>query len=79
MATQNLDENTEKKWFESLIKAINKMIDLKKEGKWCKKPIFELVFYIGQKGIEFTREERKVIGPLIKEIIPFQKFPSSFT
>jgi hypothetical protein len=40
MATQNLDENTEKKWFESLIKAINKMIDLKKEDKWCTKTNF---------------------------------------
>jgi hypothetical protein len=32
MAIINLDENTTKKWFESLIKAINKVIDLKKEN-----------------------------------------------
>ncbi len=32
---------------------------------------FLLVFYIGQKRIEFAEEERKVIGPLIKEIIWF--------
>lgn len=29
------------------------------------------MFYIEKKGIEFTEEERKVIGPLIKEIIRF--------
>ncbi len=49
------------------------MIELKKENNpsretknYLAEQVFELVFYIGKKGIEFTEEERKVIGPLIK-------------
>jgi hypothetical protein len=54
------------------------VIDLEKENNptrgtknYLAEQVFELVFYIGKKGIEFTEEERKVIGPLIKEIIRF--------
>jgi hypothetical protein len=57
---------------------INKVIDLEKENNptrgtknYLAEQVFELVFYIGKKGIEFTEEERKVIGPLIKVIIRF--------
>jgi hypothetical protein len=79
MVIINLDEIVKNNsWFESLIKAINKVIDLKNENNpsretknYLAEQVFELVFYIGKKGIEFTEEERKVIGPLIKEIIRF--------
>jgi hypothetical protein len=79
MVIINLDEIIKNNsWFESLIKAINKVIDLEKENNptretknYLAEQVFELVFYIGKKGIEFTEEERKVIGPLIKEIIRF--------
>jgi hypothetical protein len=79
MVIINLDEIIKNNsGFESLIKAINKVIDLKNENNpsretknYLAEQVFELVFYIGKKGIEFTEEERNVIGPLIKEIIRF--------
>jgi hypothetical protein len=72
MVIENLEEIVKNNsWFENLIKAINKVIDLKKENNpsldetknYLAEQVFELVFYIEKKKeLNSRKKSVKLLG-----------------